>query len=499
MNDNFDKELKKQAEEESLDVLRLPEDYEEYIEKVLDSLPKRRKRQINWKGMVALAAALTATFSITVSAAVNYVKQRMEMLQEKEKLNYYSEAQYVTPADAYSRELTENEKERMEKLMDLYSNEGVFPEGELAKISDSSEYGGTGVAFMASRSTFFLPEGTMSDEELLQIIDFRAKREYSLQEAAEKREAGDTEALDKVQAPLQKNIDLKAEELEITFTGNSQLFRAAASEDKVYMGNSSELYQIDAGSGSLAQMDIQAPEGMNFSIMATDVQGNLCVLLIQEGLDRGNYGSIQLWKIAPDGNVLNKLDMTTLGTEKLMIPQALAVDKDGNYYVSSMHTAENNQKIYVLNRNGSLLSTIEGPDKHSDTRALGRGKDGRVYGVMMKGEDWIPCIVTFDVIKGSIADEYEDILPRDIGAYMRVSAGTDTDLLIGGTEGIYSYNLGDAEAKRTAALYDLPNGAAVSILPDGRAVFIDDEILTEQGSQDITNFRTKKIYLVKVN
>lgn len=63
----------------------------------------------------------------------------------------------------------------MEELKEKYDNEGVFPEGALKRIEAASEYNGNGVAFLASRGTFFLPEKALSDEEILQIIDFWEK------------------------------------------------------------------------------------------------------------------------------------------------------------------------------------------------------------------------------------------------------------------------------------------------------------------------------------
>lgn len=40
---------------------------------------------------------------------------------------------------------------------------------------DSPEKYKKGVAFYAARSTFFLPEEEMTEEELLELIDFREK------------------------------------------------------------------------------------------------------------------------------------------------------------------------------------------------------------------------------------------------------------------------------------------------------------------------------------
>ena len=58
---------------------------------------------------------------------------------------------------------------------------------------DSPEKYKKGVAFYAARSTFFLPEEEMTEEELLELIDFREKRDYSLAKITEEIEAGDYE------------------------------------------------------------------------------------------------------------------------------------------------------------------------------------------------------------------------------------------------------------------------------------------------------------------
>lgn len=50
-----------------------------------------------------------------------------------------------------------------------------------------------GVAFYAERSTFFLPEKELTDEQLPELIDFKEKREYSLAKISEEIEAGSYE------------------------------------------------------------------------------------------------------------------------------------------------------------------------------------------------------------------------------------------------------------------------------------------------------------------
>ncbi|MFR6330513.1 MAG: hypothetical protein ACLUOI_17990 [Eisenbergiella sp.] len=56
-------------------------------------------------------AALAATLSVTVTAAVNYVRQRMEAMNEAERTSHFQASLNTAPADFYSRELTDMEKE----------------------------------------------------------------------------------------------------------------------------------------------------------------------------------------------------------------------------------------------------------------------------------------------------------------------------------------------------------------------------------------------------
>lgn len=49
------------------------------------------------------------------------------------------------------------------------------------------------MAFYAERSTFFLPEKELTDEQLLELIDFKEKREYSLAKISEEIAEGSYE------------------------------------------------------------------------------------------------------------------------------------------------------------------------------------------------------------------------------------------------------------------------------------------------------------------
>lgn len=497
MKDTFEQKLMEMAQKEKERVPALPENFDRDVEKMLRRLPERRRKHRNWKTVLVLAAALAAMLSVTVTAAVNYVSQRMAAMNEEEKLSYYQAAQNTALADFYSRELTEGEEKRMESLRQAYQNEGIFPQGELKIIEKASEYEGSGVACLASRSTYFLPETELIDEEILQIIDFMEKREYSLQDTRQKVEEG---SLDRLEVPglAEASVELEAGDLEIVCSGTRAEF-AAASAKEVYFGeerlewngNQAAIYRLDAGKKALVKMDVQVPENLSPHKMTTDLQGNLCILLS----DRERSRSV-LWKISPECQQLAQIDVTDLCGSRMGY-QALAVDNQGRYFLTELRAGKKEQTILILDQNGSLIHKIDYPN--GDIRGLGRGRNGQVYGVLMDGDDWNPAVVGFDVEKGEIAEKWEGVLPAGMGAYDVVSPGMDSDLLIWGPAGVYSYNLGDEKAVIKKAQYELPAGGVLCILPDERAVFVEDDVILNEDGTDIADIVNRKIYLIQTD
>lgn len=500
MKDTFDRKINKMIENSNVEVPELPEDYDDYIENILSGLPDRKRRRPTFRRAIILVAVLVTALSFTVTAAVNYARQRAEAMKEEEKLDYYAQAQSAAPADFYSRELTGGEKKRMESLADAYKNEGLFPEGELKRISDSAEYDGKGVAFLASRSTWFLPQEEMSDEEILQIIDYMAKREYSLEEAARQRELGNAAAYDNVEGPEEPALDLKTEDCVLEVEGEIRAVFFSGTKDALYLsemrskfnGNKTCLYRLETSGGMPVKMDVEAPEGLNFTQSATDMDGNLCVLLGAYGETREEKPKPQLWRIAPDGEVKDRLKLPETVGETDIYEQMIAIDSSGRYYLKSIVSAV--ETVLVLDSDGEPLSSI--PCGSDDLWALGRGRDGKVYGILMAGEDWIPTVVAFDVEKGKIDKKYEGVLPADLGAYNRIGAGTDSDLLIWGPSGIYSYNLGDEKAVQRLGPWELPDAGAVCILPDGRTVFEKSRIITEGDDFESMDIGVGSLYLI---
>ncbi len=90
----------------------------------------------------------------------------------------------TSDADSYSREYTEDEKARMRSLYEQYK-QGVFPEKGIQKAYSEEEAAQYEFCYLVKGFKFCLPERELTDEELLEIIDFDLKRDYALKERAE--------------------------------------------------------------------------------------------------------------------------------------------------------------------------------------------------------------------------------------------------------------------------------------------------------------------------
>lgn len=135
----------------------------------------------NVAAAIVLVALLSGVLSIPVRALVNsFIQERMEKVPEEELTEMVNDL-YVQEAgiDSFSRKYTEEEKRKMSELVQKYQ-EGTFPEGELARAESIEEAERLGFCFLVPNRTFYLPDRELTEEELLQIIDFYAKRDYAV-------------------------------------------------------------------------------------------------------------------------------------------------------------------------------------------------------------------------------------------------------------------------------------------------------------------------------
>ena len=172
---------------------------------------RREKAGSGWKYLAAAAVLLlvVGAAAVPVRAFVNsLVRERMEEMPQEEKSAYVETIEEAAvAADGFSRAYTEQEKARYQELAQKYQ-EGVFPESALPQVKSEEEAAGYKFCYLVPAATFCLPERELTDEELLEIIDFTVKRDYAYTEAYEQEHAEEIEAKEaKKQEAIAGNVE----------------------------------------------------------------------------------------------------------------------------------------------------------------------------------------------------------------------------------------------------------------------------------------------------
>lgn len=167
------------------------------------------QRKINFYGKLAVACACVCIITMSgvgVHAAINYANQRMEQITDVEKEQFISDVnESQASADSYSRPLTDVEKSRLDELTEEYESKGVYPEESILEIKDSSQIDLSRICFEPDTSTFYLPERELTDEDILELIDFYNIRDNVL--SGQKTEAAyDMTGVDEITEEEAKSI-----------------------------------------------------------------------------------------------------------------------------------------------------------------------------------------------------------------------------------------------------------------------------------------------------
>lgn len=95
-----------------------------------------------------------------------------------------------TETSFYNRELSFDELGRRKVLKMLYKSGEKQPENTMPIIQKESEYSGEDIAFCVNNCTFYFPNDELSDEQLLELIDFQIKVDYCRQRIEDEIERG---------------------------------------------------------------------------------------------------------------------------------------------------------------------------------------------------------------------------------------------------------------------------------------------------------------------
>ena len=471
-------------------------------------------RHYGFRRIVISAAACLLLASVTVTASGLY-RTRMESMNHEKLETYFSGLQEAdVAADSYSRPLMDSEKNRLEELRRAYQEEGYFPKRELTML-DSPEKYKKGVAFYAARSTFFLPEEEMTDEELLELIDFREKRDYSLAKITEEIEAGDYEYVKTEDSALPGDMsqesgsqqtqgageasvvpgaDTAAQEWQIAYAGELSIRCAVAAEQGLYVGGftmegKARVEYLAYGSGTPKKLYDDFDEDGEVYSLCTAPDGSVYAALRGLASSGAEHGRLPvIYHISQEGTLL---DSFAAGDREWNIVDSMATDAQGRLY-ARMRMQEDGGYMRIYTAEGELIGTVadDGAYAVQGAGALGRGKDGKVYvaALAMSEVTAVDAPVTlvsvdperlcFLPVQGNVTENAKAAQSTGtIYQWNMVAAGVseDVDFILWGYSGVDTYRLEDAEFTRAQEVWEMPcgtEGTCAVIVPDGRILYI---------------------------
>lgn len=516
--------------------MAVPESLDAKVENILDGLETEKKdskntdgkrvnqtvRHYGFRRIVIPAAACLLLASVTVTASGLY-RARMESMNHEKLETYFSGLQEAdVAADSYSRPLTDGEKNRLEELRQAYLEEGYFPKKELVML-DSPEKYKKGVAFYAARSIFFLPEEEMTDEELLELIDFREKRDYSLAKITEEIEAGDYEYVKTEDSAVSEEMsqtedsvglgemsqtgrsqqeqgtgaasvvlgaDTAAQEWQVAYEGELSIRCAVAAEQGLYVGGftmegKARVEYLAYGSGTPEKFyDDFDEDGEVYSLCIAPDGSVYAALrgLASPGAEHGWLPAI--YHISPEGTLLNSF---TVGEREWNIVDSMATDAQGRLYVR-MRMQEDGSYVRIYSAEGELIGTVADDNNYAvqGAGALGQGKDGKVYAAAQAVGDTTAGDMAVTLV--SVDPESLRFVPVAGGENVVCSADTiypwkmvaagvseTADFILWGYNGVDTYRLGETEFTRVQENWEMPcgtEGTCAVLVPDGRILYI---------------------------
>ena len=282
-DEKMDREIREHVKEHPV---ILPEDYQamvqEQIKKCCEGEMHMNKKKQRKKKMIAAACVILCVGVCGaggVRAGMNYAKQRAEQTSEKEQEDLWTDA---ANADTFSRELSQKEQKRLNELAEKYQAEGLFPDGSILQISDKSEIVSDQICFLAQNSTFYLPEKALNDEQMLELIDFYAKRDYSVtaqgqkdaeeaETSADVTEISQEEAIEKASDLLSRLYGIDADTLAIetehdqTLDENGETFTTNRISYRDETAGISYLVSVDLQNGEIKTISVEKDAGSNYS------------------------------------------------------------------------------------------------------------------------------------------------------------------------------------------------------------------------------------------
>ena len=503
-SDFLDRKLYKMAEQEQMAV---PEELDARVDDILQHLEKGgrgSRHHYSFRRAAILAAACLVLASATVVASGMY-QARMESMNHEKLEEYFAQLQEANAsADSYSRPMTESETARLEELRQAYLEQGYFPKKELTLI-DSPEKYKKGVAFYAERSTFFLPDAELTDEQLLELIDFKEKREYSLAKISEEIAAGSYEYVktepEKDAAQQERTsqqgtsgtvlgADTATQEWQIAYEGDVSIRCAAVAENGLYVGGfttdgQARVEYLSYGSGTPETIFEDFAENGEVYSLCVAPDGSIYAGLKGLATAGAEHGWLpEIYHISTEGTFLNSF---TVGEREWNIVDSMATDAQGRLYVR-MRMQEDGSYVWIYSAEGELIGTVADDSSYAikGAGALGQGKDGKVYAAAQAVGNTTAGVTTMTLVSVDpeslcfvpLTGSEDAICSADtVYPWKMVAAGVSetADFILWGYNGVDTYRLGETEFTRVHENWEMPcgtEGTCAVLVPDGRILYI---------------------------
>lgn len=232
MNKSIDELIREKLTSSEYDI---PESFEEKLNKTIKEIEGRNVRssskRVSWlaankAASVAIFVLILSAVSISSYAAVDLFRERMSEIPEKVQENYNNDVQKSNvEEDAFSRKLTDSEEKKILDLRKQYEENGRFPRNEIRQVKSNENTAADELYFVAGESKFYLPERTLTEEEMLEIIDLQEKRDYSVRQqnmstdSSDKNISEPNAGLEEQSVSVVANLyNLKEDDLELAST-----------------------------------------------------------------------------------------------------------------------------------------------------------------------------------------------------------------------------------------------------------------------------------------
>ena len=170
---------------------------EEMQKEIIMKVKRQTDRRAFGKKRLHQAVAAAAAFVLIAGAVIpsqaglrHFVKDRLENMpkQELEAVNQMVQSQNNAEADSFSREYSKEEIKRMQQLQEAYQN-GRFPQQTITYTDSVGQIPDDLLRYDPDTNFLYLPDRVLTDEELLQIIDFNYTRDYAVSQGTAAQEA----------------------------------------------------------------------------------------------------------------------------------------------------------------------------------------------------------------------------------------------------------------------------------------------------------------------